>query len=120
MATKVTDSILTSTKIALGIIPEYTVFDDQLIMLINSEFSTLYQLGVGPEDGFEIEDEEAIWKDYLDGNKLLNLVIKFVHMSVRLAFDPPQNSFAVDECRKKLDELTWRINVMVDPEVLGG
>ena len=120
MATSVRSSILGSTKAMLGIVPEYTVFDDQLIMLINSQFSTLFQLGVGPEDGFEIEGEDETWKDYLEDNKLLKLVITFVHLNVRLMFDPPTNSFAVDAIKKQIDEYTWRINVMVDPEVLGG
>ena len=120
MATSVRSSILGSTKAMLGIVPEYTVFDDQLIMLINSQFSTLFQLGVGPEEGFEIEGEDETWKDYLDDNKLLKLVITFVHLNVRLMFDPPTNSFAVDAIKKQIDEYTWRINVMVDPDALGG
>lgn len=120
MATSVRSSILGSTKAMLGIVPEYTVFDDQLIMLINSQFSTLFQLGVGPEEGFEIEGEDETWKDYIDDNKLLKLVITFVHLNVRLMFDPPTNSFAVDAIKKQIDEYTWRINVMVDPNVLGG
>lgn len=120
MATSVRSSILGSTKAMLGIVPEYTVFDDQLIMLINSQFSTLFQLGVGPEEGFEIEGEDETWKDYLDDNKLLKLVITFVHLNVRLMFDPPTNSFAVDAIKKQIDEYIWRINVMVDPDVLGG
>jgi hypothetical protein len=47
-------------------------------------------------------------------------VITFVHLNVRLMFDPPTNSFAVDAIKKQIDEYTWRINVMVDPDVLGG
>lgn len=114
MATSVRDSILDSTKSMLGIVPEYTAFDDQIIMLINTQFSTLHQLGVGPDDGYSIEGNTEIWSDYLDNNKLLNLVITFVHLNVRLLFDPPTNSFAVDAVRKAIDEYTWRINVFVD------
>lgn len=120
MATSVRSSILGSTKAMLGIVPEYTAFDDQIIMLINTQFSTLFQLGVGPDDGYEIEGYDETWKDYLNDNKLLNLVITFVHLNVRLMFDPPTNSFAVDAIKKQIDEYTWRINVMVDPEVYGG
>lgn len=101
MATSVRSSILGSTKAMLGIVPEYTVFDDQLIMLINSQFSTLFQLGVGPEEGFEIEGEDETWKDYLEDNKLLKLVITFVHLNVRLMFDPPTNSLLLMQLRNK-------------------
>lgn len=120
MATSVRDSILGSTKAMLGIVPEYTAFDDQLIMLINTQFPTLYQLGVGSEEGFEIEGYDETWKDYLEDNKLLKVVITYVHLNVRLLFDAPTNSFAVEEIRKKIDEYAWRINVMVDPKVIGG
>ena len=45
-------SILTSIKKLLGIAEEYQVYDADLIMHINSVFSILTQLGVGPADGF--------------------------------------------------------------------
>lgn len=113
--TQVTDSILNSTKAALGIVNSYTAFDNQIIMLINSSFSTLHQLGLGPDDGFEIEDETTTWDEYLGNNKLLKFVIQYIHLDVRLMWDPPTSSYATDQMKKKLDELTWRINVMVDP-----
>lgn len=120
MAISVRSSILGSTKAMLGIVPEYEAFDDQLIMLINTQFSTLFQLGVGPDDGYEIDGYNETWSDYLNDNKLLSAVITFVQLNVRLMFDPPTNSFAVDAIKKQIDEYTWRINVMVDPEVTGG
>ena len=50
------ESILQSVKKMLGIIPEYTNFDDDIIMHINSVFMILQQLGVGPKEGFAISD----------------------------------------------------------------
>lgn len=113
----VTESILDSTKAALGIVPSYNAFDDQVIMYINTAFSTLHQIGLGPDDGFEIVDSTTTWGDYLEGNKVLNMVKTYVHISVRLMFDPPSNSFATDALKQKLAELEWRINVQVDPNV---
>ena len=46
------DSILTSIKKLLGITEEYEHFDQDIIMHINSVFSGLTQLGVGPAAGF--------------------------------------------------------------------
>lgn len=114
MAISVKDSILASTKSAMGIVPEYDGFDNQLIMLINASFATLWQLGIGPEDGFEIEDDGPIWSDYIGQNKLLKLVIQYVHIDVRLQFDPPQNSFAVQSMKDKLAELIFRINLLAE------
>jgi len=46
MASK-NESILSSMKKLLGIVPEYEAFDDQILLYINTAFSTLHQLGVG-------------------------------------------------------------------------
>ncbi len=112
--TEYRDSILTSTKIAMGIIPEYNMFDDQLIMLINSTFLTLQQIGIGPTDGYEIEGADETWADYLGSKKLFNAVKTFVHMDVRLHFDPPSNSSAIQAVKDQLSELTWRLNVLAE------
>ena len=113
----VTESILDSTKAALGIVPGYNAFDNQIIMYINTAFSTLHQLGVGPDEGFSIEDNTTTWTDYLQGKRLLNMVITYVHMNVRLMFDPPANSFATTAMKEQMKELEWRINVQVDPSI---
>ena len=47
-------SILSSTKKTLGISASYTVFDQDIIMHINSVFALLNQLGLGPDEGFFI------------------------------------------------------------------
>ena len=60
-----TESILTSIKKLLGIEESYTHFDPDLIMHINSVFSILRQMGVGPAEGFAITDEDQEWKDFL-------------------------------------------------------
>ena len=59
------NSILTSTKKLLGIAEEYTHFDADLIMHINSVLSILTQIGVGPAEGFSIKDKDCIWKDFI-------------------------------------------------------
>ena len=59
------DSILLSIKKLLGLAPEYEVFDVDIIMHINSAFSVLTQLGVGPSEGFFITDANACWSDFI-------------------------------------------------------
>lgn len=103
-------SILTSVKKALGIAEEYTNFDTDLIMHINSVFFILNQLGVGV-DGFSINDESANWEDFLDDESKMQLVKSYVYLKVRLLFDQPQSS-AVMECIKtQIAEYEWRLNV---------
>lgn len=110
------DSILTSIKKLLGITEEYTQFDTDIIMHINSVFSTLTQLGVGPAAGFMIEDDGAIWSEYLTpSDPRLNFVKTYIYLKVRLVFDPPQSSAVIDAINRNISELEWRINVAVDP-----
>lgn len=103
-------SILNSTKKALGLDPSYDVFDDTIIMHINSVFAKLQQLGVGPANGFEIEDEELVWTDYITDPRL-NSAKSYMYLNVRLLFDPPATSHAESAMQSMSKEIEWRLNV---------
>ena len=111
------DSILTSIKKLLGMTKDYTHFDADIIMNINTEFMSLKQLGIGPADGFIIEDDSATWDEYInvedDPSKLtlLSAVKSYIHLKVELAFDPPQNSSVTESIKQRISELEWRLNV---------
>lgn len=107
------DSILNSVKLQLGILPEYTVFDQQLILAINTAFSILHQLGVGPKDGYAIEDESNRWDEVVT-KQSLNMVKSYIFLKVKLLFDPPATSFVLDAYNKQLAEMEWRINSEVE------
>lgn len=109
------ESILTSVKKQLGIAEEYTHFDADLIMHINSVFNILTQLGVGPAEGFYIEDDSAEWYDFMEDNVKLQMVKSYVGMKVRLMFDPPSSSAVMESMNRMIGELEWRLNVTVDP-----
>lgn len=106
-----TSSILTSTKKILGIEEEYTAYDLDIITHINSVFSTLSQLGIGPEAGFAIEDAATTWDTFLGTDPNLNAVKTYVYLRVRMLFDPPSTSYAQDSMRKQIEEIEWRLNV---------
>lgn len=108
------DSILTSIKKLLGIAEEYTQFDDDIIMHINTVFLNLTQLGVGPEEGFLIEDDTADWEDFIDDNAQLQAVKTYVYLKVKLLFDPPLSSSVIEAMNRQIAELEWRLNVAVD------
>jgi hypothetical protein len=105
------DSILTSTKKVLGIAESYDAFDTDIIMHTNSVFSTLQQLGVGPKEGFAIQDAEAKWDDFLLNDARLNVVKSYVYLRVRLLFDPPGTSYLISSLEKQAEEMAWRMNV---------
>lgn len=105
-----TTSILRSTKKALGLPEDYTVFDVDVIMHINTVFAFLNQLGVGPEEGFSIEDDTAVWEDFTTDVRL-NAVKSYVYLRVKLLFDPPATSFAISAFEKQVSEMEWRLNM---------
>lgn len=109
------DSILTSIKKLLGITEEYTHFDADLIMHINSVFMILNQLGVGPAEGFIIEDKTMYWEDYIEDPTQLQAVKSYMYMKVRLLFDPPLSSAVMEAMNRTISEFEWRLNVAVDP-----
>lgn len=108
------NSILTSIKKMLGIEEEYTQFDEDVIMHINTVFLNLTQLGVGPEEGFYIEDDSTDWEDFIDDNAQLQAVKTYVYLKVKLLFDPPLSSSVIDSINRMISELEWRLNVVVD------
>lgn len=109
-----TQSILDSIKKVLGLGPDYTDFDTDVIMHINSAFMTLSELGIGPSDGFIITDSTGTWGDYTSDIKQLAGTKTYVFLKVRMAFDPPATSFALDAMAKMISELEWRLNVATE------
>lgn len=112
------ESILTSIKKMLGIDEEYTHFDADIIMHINSVLMILTQLGVGPEGGFMIEDDTSTWIDFIpEANAAqLHAVKSYIYMKVKLIFDPPLSSAVIEAMNRQISEFEWRLNVAVDPK----
>ena len=110
------DSILNSIKKLLGLTEDYTVFDPDIIIHINTFLGVLNQMGVG-RPGFTIEDDEATWEDFLGNHGVsLNEAKTYIALRVKMVFDPPSSSLVADAMNKNIEELGWRLNVKVDPE----
>lgn len=105
------DSILTSIKKLLGITEDYSQFDADIIMHINSVFSTLIQIGIGPKSGFAITGEQETWNDFIGDNKKQQSVISYVYLKVRLLFDPPSSSVLVSAINEQIKEFEWRLSI---------
>lgn len=107
------DSILLSMKKMLGMEPDYTHFDTDVIININSIFMHLQQLGVGPKEGFSIKGNEQIWGDFVEEGDL-EAAKTFMYLKLRLLFDPPSNAFLVDSMVRQVSEIEWRLNVQAE------
>lgn len=111
------DSILNTIKKMLGMPAEYTAFDTDIVMFINSALATLSQNGVGTPGGFMIQDATATWEDFIGNDPNLNHVVTYIYISTKLLFDPPTNGFLVTSLKENQLELLWRLEVTANPAV---
>lgn len=113
-------SILNSVKHVLGILEEYTEFDTDIVMHINSTLMILTQLGVGPSEGFMIEGATETWEDFMGDNPLFAAVKSYIFIKVRILFDPPQSGAVLNAMKEQAAEYEWRIGVNYDHKVING
>lgn len=114
------ESILTSIKKQLGIEEEYIHFDQEIIMCINTAFTILTQLGVGPTEGFSINDSKPVWTDFMPDIDRIEAIKSYVYLKVKLFFDPPVGSAVMESSNRMLSELEWRINVAAENGIKQG
>jgi hypothetical protein len=110
-------SILDSTKKILGLPSDHTEFDLDIITHINSVFTILTGLGVGPAAGYMIEDKVPLWSDYMADDYRLNLVKSLMYLRVRLLFDPPGTTFLLNSQEEQIKEFQWRLEVAMNNPV---
>ncbi len=107
-----TNSILLSVKKLLGS-DEY--FNPDLIIHINTVFSKLTQMGVGPKEGFAIEDESTEWDEFTEDLPTLNMVKSYMFLQVKLLFDiATTSSYVIEMMKQESAELEWRLNSECD------
>lgn len=111
------ESILTSIKKMLGIEEEYTQFDNDIIMHINSVFMTVNQLGVGPETCCTITDDGDTWEDLFGDISEIHAIKSYTYLKVKTLFDPPTSSFVLDSMNRQISEFEWRLNVQSSRQI---
>ena len=111
---KINNSILGTIKKMLGLEPSYTVFDEDVMVLINSCIREIYQLGVGDET-FSVTGHDQTWSDYLGAaSGLYDDVKSYIYYKVRIAFNPPSNSFITSSFQELIKENAFRILIAAD------
>lgn len=112
------DSILNSVKRLLGINPEDTSFDVNLIIFINSAIYRLYQLGAIKQP-YEISSEKDSYEDMMSDDQEnmteLSAIKSYLYCRTRKSFDTPASSSVSKALDESIEELEWRIREAVDP-----
>ena len=102
------ESILTTIRKMIGPSASYDVFDTDLIVNINSAFSRLCQLGVGPTAPFKITGENETWDEFSAAN-YQEEVKQYIYLKTKMIFDPPASSVVKDAYEKQIDMLEWTL-----------
>lgn len=109
------ESILASVKKMLGIGSDYDHFDPEIIMHINSTFSDLHRLGVGPREGFLIEDDTSTWADFMPDMPGVHSVKTYIFLKVKLLFDNSTlSSTVIAAMERQIKEYEWTLNAACD------
>lgn len=113
----VDDSILLSIKKMLGMEPEFTQFDPDIILHINTIIQVLYQIGLDIPEGFVVVDQNNLWTDYIQNPryvKITSLIKQYIFMRVRMIFDPPSSQTLSTAIQESINEMQWRISQWID------
>ena len=120
MAVKISDSILESVK-KLTNSEGDDYFDTDLIIHINSIFSVLTQMGVGPSEGFSIDDKTSTWDEFTEDEPIFNMVKSYMAIRVKLLHDiASASSYYVTQLQAEADELEWRLRTAAELMKLEG
>jgi len=108
------NSILVNIKKLLGIEADEKAFDVDIITDINTVFMSLNQIGVGPATVYSIEDDTAVWTDFVADINKVAAVKSYIHLKVKMIFDPPTASTVLDAMTRVIDQLEWRLMIQVE------
>ena len=103
------DSVLSSTKQMLGISPEDTSFDVNVIMSINTALTILIDLGLTEVEDQIVTSDKMTWDELLGGRTDIEYVKTYIYQKVKMIFDPPTSTAAIDAMQRSISELEWRI-----------
>lgn len=108
------ESILNSIKKLLGIEADYTHFDTDIVIHINTALMSLRQLGVGSSQSMTIKNELDTWSSIFGDTTDIEAIKTYIYLKVRIIFDPPTSSFVLDAMNRQITELEWRLNTQVE------
>lgn len=112
----ISSSILETIKKLIGIDKDYGVFDIDLVVAINSSFTILNQLGVGPKKAFSISGPSETWDEFFSEEESIELAKSYAYLRARLLFDPPTTGVLHEAIERQISEFEWRLMIQAQEE----
>jgi len=110
------ESILTSIKTQLSLMPEDESFDPEIIIFINAAFARLTQLGVGPKKGFSIKDDSTTWDEFVVDITQEEMCKVYIYLKVKSLFDPATNSSLSKHMEEQIKEYEYLLKVEAEDD----
>lgn len=108
-----TNSILNTVKLHIGISEDCDDFDARLINHINTALFVAYQIGVSTNPK-EIESQNETWEELFPNIERIPALKTYIGDKVQFAFDPPLSGSAMEALKNRIAEFESRINYEVD------
>jgi hypothetical protein len=103
-------SVVNAIKQLIGIHPEDTSFDLNVIFAINSAINILADIGVSELEDVVLTDTSMTWDELLGGRTDIEYVKTYIAQRVKMIFDPPTSSAANEAMKSLISELEFRIS----------
>lgn len=113
------ESILDTVKKVLGLLPDVTAFDLDIVMHINGVIGSLWQFGVTSDASLAISDNTTLWSAITARQDILNLIRPYMFMRVKFIFDPPASGFAISAMTQQIQQFEWRLVSAVETTYAG-
>lgn len=104
------ESILLTIKQMLGLEDDYNVFDQDIIVSINSALGTLKQVGA-MVDSHYITSASNTWVELGVSDWQLELIKEYLYIKTKLVFDLPSSGPVINAFTERAKELEWRLYV---------
>lgn len=108
------ETILESIRDYVGVQKDIDAFDKELILHINSAFSTLFQIGVGKDRPYRLEECSTWFGLFSEYEEELDLIKEYTFLKVKLLFDPPTNSSLLESLKSVINEIEYRIELQIE------
>ena len=109
------EKILDSIKELMGSSIDYTAYNKDLVILINSTLSVLKQVGIGSMT-FRITEDSGTWQEFLGDDSRLEMAKTYVYLKTKLIFDPPLSSTVIECYKESIREIEWRLGILADEQ----
>ena len=110
--------ILETIKTMLSVDSDLDVFDQELLILINTTFPALNQLGVQTAKNFTI-DRNSKWTDLIAVENLVSIQA-YIFYKVKMIFDPPPTASLQSAYERMIAETEWRLTLDAEKEANNG